>query len=196
MWALFLLRNNIDKGKLGEAKVYQALATALPAKDYQILNNITLPLEDGGTTQIDHIVVSEFGVFVIETKNLQGWIFGHPNHAQWTQTIHKSRFTFQNPIRQNYKHVQTLARLLNLAKKHFFSVIIFTKQGELKTKMPPFVGHIEAAVTFIQSQQTPVFTPLETSEIASAIQGIKLIDCELTDIRHIEYLQEIHTKKD
>ncbi|GGI90260.1 nuclease-related domain-containing protein [Shewanella gelidii] len=75
MCALFLLRNNIDKGNLGEAKVYQALATALPAKDYQILNNITLPLEDGGTTQIDHIVVSEFGVFVIETKNLQGWIF-------------------------------------------------------------------------------------------------------------------------
>ncbi|WP_373290759.1 nuclease-related domain-containing protein [Shewanella gelidii] len=101
-------------------------------------------------------------------KICKAGFFGHPNHAQWTQTIHKSRFTFQNPIRQNYKHVQTLARLLNLAKKHFFSVIIFTKQGELKTKMPTFVGHIETAVTFIQSQQAPVFTPLETSEIASA----------------------------
>jgi hypothetical protein len=52
------------------------------------LNDIYLPLDDGSTTQIDHVVVSPFGVFVIETKTYKGWIFGNPRDAQWTQALH------------------------------------------------------------------------------------------------------------
>ena len=63
------------------------------------------------TTQIDHVVVSRHGVFVIETKNYGGWIFGKPGAKNWTQKFPRRSTTFQNPLRQNDKHVRTLVEL-------------------------------------------------------------------------------------
>jgi hypothetical protein len=63
----------------------------------------------GSTTQIDHVLVSVYGIFVIETKNMKGWIFGDERSAQWTQSIFGKKSRFQNPLRQNYRHVKALA---------------------------------------------------------------------------------------
>ncbi len=73
-----------------------------------MLNDLTLPDGEGATTQIDHLLLSPFGVFVIETKNYKGWIFGSERQKQWTQKIYKKSFKFQNPIHQNYKHMKVL----------------------------------------------------------------------------------------
>lgn len=73
----------------------------LDAKIYIDINDVTIQTPTG-TTQIDHIIVSKFGIFVIETKNMSGWIFGSPDQAQWTQSLPGgNRFRFQNPLRQN-----------------------------------------------------------------------------------------------
>lgn len=71
-------------GKAGEKRVARKLDW-LP-KEYIILNDIMLPTQYG-TTQIDHIVVSPYGIFVIETKNYKGWIFGHENSEEWKQSL-------------------------------------------------------------------------------------------------------------
>jgi len=63
------------KGVLGEFKVNLATKLFLDKRIYTLLKNVTLPTADG-TTQIDHVIVSRYGVFVIETKNMKGWIFG------------------------------------------------------------------------------------------------------------------------
>lgn len=68
---------------LGEFLVNFLLTKFLPKEHYTLIKNITLPTDDG-TTQIDHILVSEFGLFVIETKNMKGWIFGNANQKLWT----------------------------------------------------------------------------------------------------------------
>jgi len=78
-----------------------------------------------GTTQIDHVIVSRYGAFVVETKNMSGWIFGAERDAQWTQKFRKSSFRFQNPLRQNYKHTETPAELLGLPRDTIKSVIVF-----------------------------------------------------------------------
>lgn len=90
------------KGWLGEALVKLSAKLWLPADTYQPIHNVTLPTE-GGSTQIDHIFVSRFGVFVVETKNMKGWIFGSERQAMWTQKIYKKTYKFQNPLRQNYQ---------------------------------------------------------------------------------------------
>ncbi len=64
------------KGAMGEWAVNLASSLALNKHDYHLIKDVTLPTEDGGTTQIDHIIVSRYGIFVVETKNMQGWIFG------------------------------------------------------------------------------------------------------------------------
>ena len=74
------------KGVLGEALVKLAAKLRLPEDTYHRIHNVTLPTPDG-TTQIDHIFVSRFGIFVVETKNMKGWIFGGENQPQWTQKI-------------------------------------------------------------------------------------------------------------
>ncbi|WP_265088790.1 nuclease-related domain-containing protein [Psychrobacter immobilis] len=62
------------KGILGETVINIATWLKLEKENYHRLNNITLPLANGGSTQIDHVIVSVYGIFVIETKNYKGWI--------------------------------------------------------------------------------------------------------------------------
>ena len=88
------------RGHIEEKKVSAFLAT-LPSYEYKIFNDILLATESG-TTQIDHIVVSRFGIFVIETKNYRGWITGNENGSEWTKNVYGNKYRFANPFRQNY----------------------------------------------------------------------------------------------
>ena len=84
VWTMFRPRL---RGAFGETLLAAVLRRKLDASIYHVLNDVYLPLDDGSTTQIDHVVVSPFGVFVIETKTYKGWIFGNPRDAQWTQVL-------------------------------------------------------------------------------------------------------------
>jgi hypothetical protein len=92
--------------------VSRELGKRFVAPDYHLLNHLTLRLK-GETTQIDHVLVSRFGVFVIETKHYNGWIFADSGDRQWTQVLYRVKNRFQNPIRQNYKHVCAVQELLD-----------------------------------------------------------------------------------
>ena len=100
----------------GEGSVRKAITTNFKAPHYHLLNNLTLPDQDG-TTQIDHVLVSTKGVFVIETKNYAGWIFGDEKSKQWTQVIYRVKSKFQNPIRQNFKHLKSDPEPIGLPPK-------------------------------------------------------------------------------
>jgi hypothetical protein len=86
---------------IGEVLVRKFLSNNLPMGSWHLLNNVTLKLEDG-TTQIDHVLVSRFGIFVIETKHYKGWIFGDEKSREWTQVIWGRKYRFQNPLHQIY----------------------------------------------------------------------------------------------
>lgn len=92
------------KGKIGEFAVRTHVKLYLDKENYILLNDCTLPDEQNQTTQIDHILLSPYGIFVIETKNYKGWIFGGEHQKIWTQKIYKKSYKFQNPLHQNYKH--------------------------------------------------------------------------------------------
>ena len=95
----------------GEELVSRVLRSHFGPPDYHLMNHITIRMEDG-TTQVDHILVSRFGVFVIETKDYKGWIFANAADATWTQVLFRRRFKFQNPIFQNKRHVRAVQGLL------------------------------------------------------------------------------------
>ncbi len=128
------------KGYIGEVIVNFAIKVRLDKDEYHLIKNVTLPTEDG-TTQIDHILVSSKGVFVVETKNMKGWIFGSEKQRQWTQKIYKHTSKFQNPLHQNYKHTKTLASCLDIPESKIFSVIVFVGDSEFKTEMPTNVTY-------------------------------------------------------
>lgn len=97
---------------IGEKRVADLLSLKLDREHYYLLNNITLRVGNG-TTQIDHIVVSTKGIFVIETKHYSGWIFGDAQSKTWTQSIYKKKSYFQNPVHQNYKHIKAIQGLFD-----------------------------------------------------------------------------------
>lgn len=176
------------KGVWGEALVNFFGWLLLPSRTYLRVHNVTLQTPDG-TTQIDHIFVSRFGIFVVETKNMQGWIFGGGRQAQWTQKIYKNTFKFQNPLRQNYKHVKALEALIDAPANTIHSVVVFTGNSTFKTPMPVNVTKKGGYIRYIKSFQTPVLTEDEVQAVVNQIQSGRLTPTRQTHRQHIEQLK-------
>ena len=157
-----------QKGARGERLVAGRLRKGLP-DEYMMLNDVYLPLPDGTTTQIDHIVVSQYGIFVVETKTYSGWIFGDEKSAQWTQTIYHKKSRFQNPIRQNYRHICALADNLGIDKSYFHGVVVFTGDCTFKTDMPNGVVYSRGAADYIRSFGKPLIKVSQVAEVADVI---------------------------
>jgi hypothetical protein len=114
----------------GEALLSRVTRTHFRSPDYHLMNHITLQVSDG-TTQIDHILISRFGVFVIETKHYSGWIFGNAKHAVWTQVQFRRKLKFRNPTFQNLRHVRAVQDLLDFLPPGIIqSVVVFTGEAE------------------------------------------------------------------
>ncbi len=118
------------KGAVGEYKVSLKLKR-LNKNEYLVLNNILLKKGEL-TTQIDHIVISRSGIFIIETKNYKGWIHGHENSEYWTQTIYKHKTKFRNPIKQNWSHVYLLKKVLSdYSNIKYYPIVVFAGNSKL-----------------------------------------------------------------
>jgi len=156
------------KGRLGEASINFWAKRLLDQNSYRLIPNVTVPTPDG-TTQIDHVIVSRYGIFVIETKTYKGWIYGGERDAKWTQVIYKRKERFQNPLRQNYKHTKTLSDLTGIPHEYFKSVVVFVGESKFKTDMPANVVHIRDFVRHIKTYRTPIIRDEQVTEIASAI---------------------------
>ena len=98
----------------------------------KILRNIYVPKDNGETTEIDMLFITQKGIFVIESKNYSGWIFGDEKSLQWTQTLsQRNKIQFYNPIWQNRTHMKWLREYL-ADNTPLFSLIVFSERCELK----------------------------------------------------------------
>ncbi len=183
------------KGVLGEFIVNLSAKLFLDKEQYHLIKNVTLSTEDG-STQIDHIIVSKYGVFVVETKNMKGWIFGSPNQKTWTQKIYKHSSKFQNPLHQNYKHVKTLESLLGLEEEQIFSVVVFVGDSTFKTDMPENVTYGSGYIRFIKSKKSLLLSEPEVKDIVNKIETGRLTPSFKTNREHVKHVKEIVSKKE
>jgi hypothetical protein len=124
------------KGWDGELTVKLMQWFYLDKKTYHVFNNVILPNFGGGTTQIDHIIVSVYGIFVVETKNMNGWIYGSEKDSKWTQVFFNKKYSFQNPLRQNYKHIKTISEILKISEINFTLLSCSSVNVNSKQKCP------------------------------------------------------------
>ncbi|MDU0259394.1 NERD domain-containing protein [Alistipes finegoldii] len=118
------------KGKYSEKLVNDKISKL--SDEYVIFNDLLFE-SNGRSTQIDHVIVSPYGVFVIETKGYKGWILGGENSEYWTQTIYQSKHQFYNPIKQNEGHVRFLRYLLKCSVEiPFIPIVVFNNAADLK----------------------------------------------------------------
>jgi len=123
------------RGDIAETRVRRILAAGLEKHRYTILNDVTIPA-GGGTIHIDHVVVSKFGIFVIESQHARGWISGGEFQDRWKQS-HLSRLTrFDNPMHRNALQVQALESLLKVSASKLHPVVVMVGQKGFKTSMP------------------------------------------------------------
>jgi len=121
-----------DAGAIGERHIYRELKGCFPKG--RIFQNVYIKKKDGKYTEIDLVAVSPKGVFVFESKNYSGWIFGNENDSNWTQTLNRRTKTpFFNPIIQNRVHLNSIQYTFpQLPVDRIFSIIVFSNKCTLK----------------------------------------------------------------
>lgn len=197
IWPFFLLaivvlflKSPFMKGKIGEGIVNLTNSATLDETIYIPVKNVTLSLKDGSTTQIDHLLVSKYGLFVIETKNMKGWIFGGEDQKEWTQQIFKDKYHFQNPLRQNYRHLKALEEILEVPPTALTSVIAFVGECTFKTTMLENVFRGISYTKYIKSFDQERLNPVQIRQILSKLQRKRLEQSFTTDRAHIQNLKE------
>lgn len=183
------------KGVSGEFIINLLARWKLDKDVYHLIKNVTLLTEDG-TTQIDHIIVSVYGVFVIETKNLRGWIYGTPQQKMWTQKIYRNTYRFQNPMHQNFKHRKTLQALLNLDAQQVHSLVVFIGDSTFKTPVPENVTFGMGYIRYIQSMTEAVLSHKQVLEIVGAVANGRLKSSINTNRQHVRHVQNSIANKE
>lgn len=151
------------KGFIGELKT-NILISFLDNSSYKIINNFMTEI-NGKSCQIDHLIVSPYGLFVIETKNYSGWIYASDNDY-WTQVNYRRKNKFYNPIKQNNGHVNVLKHYL---KKYsdikYIPIVVFSSDAKFKTEVPTNVIYYHELVGIIKSYSIMNITESELIEI-------------------------------
>lgn len=189
-----LLRSPFVKGWLGELQVNVAAWMLLDKRQYHLIRNVTVR-SGAGTTQIDHVIVSRYGVFVIETKNMSGWIFGTAGDARWTQKFRRRSFTFQNPLRQNFKHTEALAELLGLPREVVKSIIVFVGGARLKREVPANVTTVTGYIRYIRSHTQEMLPEEDVHRVVVTIASIRLDTNFRTHREHVRRVRFIVASK-
>nr|MBI1231879.1 NERD domain-containing protein [Cytophagales bacterium] len=178
-----------SKGWLGEMQSKFNMWIGLNSDVYQRFHNVIVPSANG-TTQIDHLLISPFGVFIVETKNLKGWVFGSEKQAKWTQFLYGNNYSFQNPLRQTYRQKRVLSKYLNLDDSTIRTVVYFVGNCTFKTDMPHNVIGGRLA-SYIKQYQSPILSAQEIERIIEKLNSLRL-DSTLTTKNHVKSLRERH----
>jgi hypothetical protein len=183
------------KGGLGEWAVNRALLDQLDPLHYHVLADLLLPDGHGELTQIDHVVVSPFGVFVIETKNWDCWIFGTEKDRQWTLKYRRGRkVATQNPLHQNAKHVRVICEWLQIKPEHCHNLVFINPVSTLKTG--PVAGvFLRGMPGHILSFNVPVFHPDWPTQARDVLKAASKSNDKAARAEHLEYVKSIRERR-
>ena len=180
------LRTPQGRGWLGEFKVKLVIGKTKPEIKY-IINNLTIKIDDNKTSQIDHIVINKHGIFVIETKNYSGRIYGNETQLEWTQVLNygKVKNKLYNPIKQNKTHLYHVSNLLN-EKLPIFSAVVFV-QGNTQYINAAGVYNLVGLRNLLKSNTGEHLSSENMKEAYTA-----LINANDASINLREHIQNIH----
>ena len=179
----------MSKGLSGELNTSARLTATLDESLYHYHHDIIVPFKNG-SAQIDHLVVSPFGLFIIETKNLAGWIYGSSDKAKWTQVLFKTKHQFQNPLRQTFRQKKVIASYLRIREKDIHPIINFVGDCTFQTEMPPNVV-MSAPDVYISTFKEEVFAYDELDRIQALILDLAH-QHGLSQAEHIQSLKDRH----
>ncbi len=177
---------------MGEFNVSVVLAT-LPKDEYQVINDIIIPSKYG-TTQIDHVVVSIYGIFVIETKNYKGLIYGGEDAETWTKNMWGNKYSLRNPLKQNYGHVKSLQAILNIPKEMFIPIVVFSNRAKLRVQTQETVINLWRLRSEIKKHKIPIIPSGQLIDYRSSIELAAIDDKDIAKSHKANVRQNLNQR--
>lgn len=190
-------------GRRGEKLTERELnLVRLFGRSGKVLRNVYVPKDNGETSEIDVLFITQKGIFVIESKNYSGWIFGDEQSAYWTASLPNSQKNkFYNPIKQNRSHIKWLGQYLQDTVP-LFSVVVFSERCELKkvTVESPDIYVIKrdrlyAVVRKIWDSTEDKLDDLQVVSIYGQLKQLTKVDLAVKQA-HVETIREKYIKPD
>ena len=191
-----------QKGKRGEMRVSAILSKL--SDEYTILNDLVFRTEKG-TTQIDHIVVSKYGIFTIETKNYRGEIYGDDNRKEWTQLIvtkvtyakkwwktytYVTKNRFYNPVKQSVGHALRIKELLSVFPHvKIVPIVVFTGDAILRyVESNNHVVYEKKLLDVIDGYKTTYLTDNDVQAVLAILTSNNIRET-VSDRQHVKNLR-------
>lgn len=172
-----------NKGRWGEHIVAENLAEL--NKDYVVINDVMLEVNNR-TAQIDHIVVSVYGIFVIETKNYGGYLRGDEDDNYISHSYGEKTYMIYNPLKQNRNHVRMLMAATGIKNKYLFvPILTISDECEFEIKSSTEIATFSSLYSSIRRYNKKVLTRDEVEEIAEMINELNVVD-EKERADHVE----------
>ncbi|QSO45624.1 nuclease-related domain-containing protein [Alicyclobacillus mengziensis] len=172
----FITSNPAFIGAAAEKRV-QRILSSLPSNEYSVFHDIMIRRPDGNTTQIDHIIISRFGIWVCETKNYHGHIYGKQSEKYWTQRIGRQRHRLYNPIWQNRGHVSALQEFLGYnVPDAIYGVLVFGDRVGLTIQSEEPVIRMRQLKRFITQFRAPKLSLFDMAAVADQIRRNNITD--------------------
>jgi hypothetical protein len=182
---LFRLFKPKIKGKSGEIAV-EILLSRLDKSKYKVINNIMLNTRNR-TSQIDHVIVSNYGLFVIETKNYSGSIYGKEVDYDWNLNGHTK---INNPTKQNYGHVQVIKEALSEFKDiNYIPIVVFTTNADLKVSTKTDVVYTTKLISTINKYNNQTISNSVKEAIYKKLVSLN-IDNEENRKAHVQAIRK------
>lgn len=176
------------KGERGENTVAQILGETIIGEQY-VINDLLFVNASGQSCQIDHIFINKFGIWVIETKNYSGHIYGEESQREWTQVLAfgNQKNKFYNPIKQNATHIYHLSKYLK-TKNVFQNVVVFLSNANISNVIYENIYSVNE-LSCIKSKHTDTLLTVDKMEDYYN----KLLDLKYNySISREEHIENIH----
>lgn len=180
---LYLFRNKI-KGKLGEMKSTNEL-NKLDRGEYKVLDNVIL-YSDNKTHEIDNIVISKYGLFIIEMKNYIGKVVGSKDDNEWVHYVGKNVNRFYNPVKQNYGHMKCVSDCLKLDMRYLIPVVVFSNDTYIDSNVK-YVIHLKDVNKYIERHKKNMY--LDVDEIYEKLCKLNIKDKSVKK-RHVNSIKK------
>lgn len=179
-----------DQGELKLSSILKSLPDC-----YHVMDDVLLQTKKG-STQLDHIIVSPFGIFVVETKNHKGMIFGDCYGQVWTQVLHgRGHFKLYSPVLQNQGHIKHLCSQTNIPLTVVQGVIVFTnEEANLANVNCPFCFNVDQLYYYISGFTNIV---LDDKRVMEVIRRIDKVDTNsyMNRQKHIDYVNSLKDRR-
>ena len=161
------------RGDIAQTRVRRILAAGLEKNRYTLFNDITIP-SGGGTVHIDHLIVSRFGIFVIKSQYVRGWVSGEEFQDRW-KLYHWRRFTrIDNPLHRNALQVEALENILKVPSRTLHPIVVLVGQNGFKSAMPERVLTPEKLLAYMRKKARQVLDGEQADRVIKEIEAARI----------------------